>query len=398
MNRRFVIYLCVSCVIASSALGQQTPREQAQEMLGGVGSYADNFDQSTIEAVVVPYETDTPPEAYITNSTMEAALIERISGDSAESQALSDTRDSFSNRPEIVLDPNGDLFERANYADEYAEDLLGGYFEGGGGLCQTGDFGSVETFQRLCRRYKDTLVESCSVYRDVWVDRYDKYRCEAQDARYLKQCEVEYTYSCNPTPICRQNAITITAPNNGSTSIGDPMVTLNYQGVSNSGCTRQDFSFNLGISSDIQISDFILEQIDYVGFAQLLINGVVIGTYPSGGTGGELMVRRTKISKNTYRDIPVLKIVSSSGSVSYTTLSTSCAETSRSVTPATDLLARINQPEPVGSGQEMSVQNSVVLRTVTKGRPIGAIRLRIQGACCDALIEERSEICVPVIR
>lgn len=329
---------------------------------------------------------------------MEAAVIDRISGDSVESQVLSDTRSSFANRPEVVLDPNGDLLKQANYADGNADALLGGYFEGGGGLCEAGDFGSVETFQKLCRRYNDTKAESCSIYRDLWVDRFDSYRCEAQDARYLKQCDQTTSFSCEPTALCKTNALTISTAAPSLASHTNSAAQLSHVGVINSGCVRQDFQYDLDISTDFQMSGLVVDSLQYVGFAQILVNGTVIGTYPSGGTSGELIAKSTKIFKNVTRTVPTLEITNSSGAISYTTLSTSCVNTSRSSAIGQDIIGLINQAVPVGTADPQTGSNTITLRVVTTGKPHGSMRLKYEGACCDALQKTLEATCAPVIR
>ncbi len=384
--------------LTNEATAQQTPREQAQEMLGGVSSYTDNFDQTTVETVVVPFETSAPPETSIDDASMEATIIERISGDSAESQVLSDTRASFANRPEVVLDPNGELFERASYADENADSLLGGYFEGGGGLCEAGDFGLVETFQRLCRRYKDTTVESCSIYSDIWVDRFDSYICEAQDARYLKQCDQTTSYSCEPTTGCITNALSLTTIAPSQVSYTSSGAKLTHSGVTSTSCIRQNFQYNLGISTDFQMASLMANTLQYVGFAQVLVNGKVMGTYPSGGTNGELISKSTKISKNVTRNVPTLKITNSSGAISYTTLSTSCSNTSRSSSINQDIIGLINQVAPVGMANPQIGSNTITLRVVTTGKPLGSMNLSYDGACCDALQKTLETTCAPISR
>lgn len=60
MNRKSLIVMSVLLCLPSAAPAQQTPREQAQEMLGGVEDYTEYFDQTNVEAVVTPYETSAP--------------------------------------------------------------------------------------------------------------------------------------------------------------------------------------------------------------------------------------------------------------------------------------------------------------------------------------------------
>lgn len=398
MNYKNIVLATALMCASNPVLAQQTPREQAQDMLGGVGNYTDNFDLNTVESIVLPYETDTPPETSIDDASMEAAIIERVSGDTTESKVLSDTRDSVINRPEVDIDPNGGLFNRANYADENADELLGGYFESNGGVCETGDFGSVETFQKLCRRYNDTTAESCSIFRNIWVDRFDSYICEAQDSRYLKQCDRTISYSCAPTSLCRQNALTITTTAPSSASHNNNSAYLLHSGVANSGCVQQSFQYDLDISTNFQMSKLVAGTLTYVGYAQLVVNGAVIGTYPSGGTAGELISKNTKISKNVTRYVPTLRVTNADGTFSDTTLSTSCENTNRSALVGQDIIGLINQAAPVGTASPQSGQNTIILRTVSAASPIGSLTLSYDGACCDALQKTLETTCAPVIR
>lgn len=398
MNYKKIVLVAALLCSSNSGLAQQTPREQAQDMLGGVGSYTDNFNINTVETIVLPYETNTPPETSIDDASMEAAIIERISGDTTESKVLSDTRDSVINRPEVDIDPNGGLFDRANYAAENAEELLGGYFESDGGICETGDFGLVETFQQLCRRYNGTTAESCSVFRNIWVDRFDKYLCEAQDSRYLKQCDQSTSFSCTLTSLCRQNALTITTAAPSSTSHNNNSAYLLHSGVVNSRCVRQSFQYDLDVSTDFQMSKLLAGALTYVGYAQLVVNGTVIGTYPSGGTNGVLIAKNTKISKNVTRYVPTLRVTNADGTFSDTTLSTSCENTNRSALVGQDVIGLINQAAPVGTASPQSGQNTIILRTVSAAQPIGSFTLSYDGACCDALQKTLETTCAPIIR
>ncbi len=62
------------------------------------------------------------------------------------------------------------------------------------------------------------------------------------------------------------------------------------------------------------------------------------------------------------------------------------------------ILPFINQAAPVGTANPQIDSNTITLRVVTIGKPLGSMNLFYDGACCDALQKTLEATCAPISR
>lgn len=212
---RLMLTTALVASLPSSALAQ-TAVERAIAAGNAVGDVEDLMEEGTIDTFVVPYETSTPSEGDLGHAEFEDEIEEVRELDDSQGRALRATEDSYEVRPDADVDPQSALFDDANFAHENAEDIAGDYFTSDTGQCETTALPVSEIFDQFCEATPADVSETCDLVRDVWVDRWDTYRCDKRAANYVEVCTRTNEYAChqeNGQSGCLQENVRFTGGN-----------------------------------------------------------------------------------------------------------------------------------------------------------------------------------------
>lgn len=213
---------------ATTGAGAETYMDRAAGSLDGHVDTTDTFTDSTVEEVVTPYETSSPPEAGMSHTTFEDRISNTREADNDQGRVLRATEDSAKIRPKVDIDGQGPLFDDANWAHENAEDIAGKYFSSETGSCTTPELPVSELSDAFCESLPARETRTCRLIRKVWADRTDTYRCDRRAAKFVKVCEKTNSYSCkvNSTKrACIQSNVRITG---GSVSWAGRVATISF--------------------------------------------------------------------------------------------------------------------------------------------------------------------------
>lgn len=157
--------------------GPSDARPQADAALSSAINPMTLLNQPTVNTVVTPYSGTNPPETSVTGTSVTTDIINRRSSATMESRALNATEGSFLMRPKVTFAPGTPIFDSSNSAIANANSTVGGYFDPASGLCNYSDFGNVAKFTTFCTRDPVIANNSCTVDRNVSVDRHDVWNC-----------------------------------------------------------------------------------------------------------------------------------------------------------------------------------------------------------------------------
>jgi len=366
--------LCWVSFLAGIAWAESETRRLAEEMLEAIETPDSQFTDRNVKRTVTPFETSRPKEADLDPSEFDDEILKTRTGSDDQSRALQASEDSLLSRPDIAIDPDAPLLDSANSAHENADALVGGYFEAGSGTCEDPSILSTGFVEHFCQKRQLEETKSCTLTRNIAVDRREWFDCEQQDAQYIRTCTKSRILNCRGASggTCRKDAVALSknqiAENNGSITWG---VSLSHQ----SGCVVKEKSFQIILKDSFQPSLLKLARIDHAGFAQVEVDGVIIGTWPSGGTEGKLGIATFGCGKNCSVVHPVINGAAIGD----------CTSASQTAKPNADLLDQIVHAVQFTLGSSLSGARStrITIRTVFRdAAPDLLLKVSYGGACC----------------
>ena len=175
------------------------------------------FSDGTVGEVVTPYTTAAPPEVGldIDNFDSQANKV-KIDGSNA-ARGYQYMMDSVALRPTYDLDDSHVGIIAGDKATQEADGIAGSYFSSTASdnpACNFDGFSVLEPFERFCDVYKNFREETCTIDRQVTVEREDFWQCDIQEALQ--------TYTCIPDPV------TGTCPTTGLPE-GDPAKSCSFR-------------------------------------------------------------------------------------------------------------------------------------------------------------------------
>lgn len=184
-----------------------TPLELAEEALTGIDAVGSITEENL--DVVEPFETTAPPEADLTNATIESAIEDRRArGDTVEGQAFHSLEDSASSRPEYNIETDDPLITRTEAITDAAPETIGDLFtSNGSGICEVEDFDGTPLIDAYCERSQDIEERSCTDTLEVTLDRHDSWRCIRIPEVYPQTCHQRANVTCNNPPNCLISAL-----------------------------------------------------------------------------------------------------------------------------------------------------------------------------------------------
>jgi len=286
---RSVLILTLAAALAGNAAQAQQGR--AAQALNGVPGTGNTFTQGTVNEVVTPFETDTPPESGYDPNSFDQRIYDTRQQDSDQGRVLRATEDSAAVRPEVDIDAQGPLFDDANWAHENAEDVAGQYFTSESGQCTTPSVPVSQVFDRFCESLPARETRTCDLIRKIWVDRTDTYRCDKRAAQYVKVCNKDITYACQvntTTAACLRNNIAV----EGAASWWEGnrlVIELPRAGNTGGGTVTGQLAvrnFTIRVADHAKLEQAILREVRADGAIQVLVDGTPVGTWGGQGAAG----------------------------------------------------------------------------------------------------------------
>ena len=209
----FLGSICVHPQIARP----QSLNDEAQAAVQAVGSVSEIFTQEKIDSTVETFKTANPKETGYNSVSFETELNSLRLKDGADADALKSVEDSEKLRPDVELDPEGNLFGAAHdaYIDKYT--LFGEIFTMEARSCTTSDAAQGKTTEKFCERSRVNEQLSCLIKRQISFDRFDTYICARSAASYPDTCRKVIRYACattNHAACVARNAIVSSAGHN----------------------------------------------------------------------------------------------------------------------------------------------------------------------------------------
>ena len=215
----FWCLICVHPRIASA----QSVNEEAQAAVQAVGSVSGLFTQETIESTVETFKTANPKETGYNSASFETELNSLRLSDGADADALKSVEDSERLRPEVELDPEGNLFGVANDAHTHKDTIAGDMFSAEKGSCTTSGGAQGKNTENFCERSRLNEQLSCQIKRQISFDRFDTYSCTRNAASTPNTCRKIIRYSCRAT-----NHAACVARNTSVSSAGHNQIRMRY--------------------------------------------------------------------------------------------------------------------------------------------------------------------------
>ena len=201
----------------------QSMNEQAQAAVQAVGSLSGIFTQEKIDSTVETFETANPKETGYNSASFETELNSLRLRDGADADALKSVEDSERLRPEVELDPEGNLFDAAKDAHSNKETIAGDMFSTETGRCTTSGGAQGKTTEKFCERSRVNEQLSCQIKRQISFDRFDAYSCTRSAASYPHTCRKVIRYACRAT-----NHAACVARNTSVSSAGHNQIRMRY--------------------------------------------------------------------------------------------------------------------------------------------------------------------------
>ena len=215
-------FLGAICVPPQMA-GAQSMNEEAQAAVQAVGSLSGIFTQETIENTLDTFETANPKETGYNSASFEAELNALRLNGSADADALKSVEDSRKLRPDVTLDPEGNLFGAANDAHTNKGTIAGDIFSAEQGSCTTSGGAAGKTTEKFCERRRVNEQLSCQIKRQISFDRFDTYSCTRSVASTPKTCRKVIRFACKTT-----NHDACVARNTSVSSAGHNQIRMRY--------------------------------------------------------------------------------------------------------------------------------------------------------------------------
>ncbi len=207
----------------ASMAGAQNMNEEAQAAVQAVGSVSGLFTQETIESTVETFETANPKETGYNSASFETELNSLRLSDGADADALKAAEDSRKLRPDVKLDPEGNLFGAANDAHTNKGTIAGDIFSTEQGSCTTSGGAAGKTTEKFCERRRVNEQLSCQIKRQISFDRFDTYSCTRSAASTPKTCRKFIRFACKTT-----NHAACVARNTSVSSAGHNQIRMRY--------------------------------------------------------------------------------------------------------------------------------------------------------------------------
>lgn len=285
-----------SAFILSTAvflLGNAADAQQgrADRALNNVPGADTRINQGTVNDVVTPYETNSPPESGYDHTTFEDRIYDMRQEDNDQGRVLRATEDSAAIRPDVDIDAQGQLFDDANWAHENADDIAGHYFTSENGQCTQPSVPVSQVMDRFCESLPARETRTCELIRRIWVDRSDYYRCDKRAAQYVKVCNKDIAYSCQVNSSnrnCIRGNISISGASSrwsGNRLIVDVSHAGNGGG-GNKTARLNKRSFTMRVSDHTMLTEATLRRVRGNGVVQVILNGTVVGTWGGRAVNG----------------------------------------------------------------------------------------------------------------
>ena len=201
----------------------QNLTEEAQAAVQAVGPVANIFTQQTIDSTVETFETANPKETGYNSASFETELNNLRLRDGADADALKSAEDSRKLRPEVDLDPKGNLFDAAKQTHQNTNTLAGDMFSTEEASCTTSGGAQASKTLKFCERSRVNAQLSCLIKRQISFDRFDTYSCARQPASYPITCRKVIRYTCRAT-----NHAACVARNTSVSSAGHNQIRMQY--------------------------------------------------------------------------------------------------------------------------------------------------------------------------
>lgn len=209
MKTKLLSGVAILLALGTGAFAQSSTDRAAAAADGAVNT-GTMFRLETVDDVVTPFETATPPEAGMSHTSFEDRILQTRDAYNDQGRVLRATEDSAAVRPGVDIDGQGQLFDDANWAHQNAADIAGRYFSSETGNCSTPDLPVSEITDEFCESMPRRRNTTCDLVRQIWADRTDIYRCDQRAARYVKVCEQDISYTCRRNSNCIQNNVQVT--------------------------------------------------------------------------------------------------------------------------------------------------------------------------------------------
>ncbi len=282
-----LILSTVSLLSGSVAYAQHDRAKHALENVPGVDTL---LNQSTVNDVVTPYETNSPPEAGYNHTTFEDRIYDTRQADNDQGRVLRATEDSVAIRPDVDIDPQGELFDDANWAHENADEIAGRYFSGETGQCTEASIPVSQVKDRFCESLPAREMQTCQLIRRIWVDRTDTYRCDKRAETFVRLCDKTNSYSCvvnDSVDACISRNVRFTG---GNVSWSGNRATVHLPRPTHPtepsvGLHRTRWAslvkhpITLSVSDRFQPTSVTVRHIQSWGVSQLTVDGRPVGTY-----------------------------------------------------------------------------------------------------------------------
>ena len=203
--------------------GAQSMSEEAQAAVQAVGSLSEIFTQEKIDSTVETFETANPKETGYSSASFETELNSLRLKDGADADALKSIEDSERLRPDVNLDPEGNLFRAANDAHINQDTIAGDIFSAETGSCTTPDEPQWDRQEKFCERSRVNEQLSCLIKRQISFDRFDTYSCTRSAASTPNTCRKVIRYACKTA-----NHAACVARNTSVSSAGHNQIRMRY--------------------------------------------------------------------------------------------------------------------------------------------------------------------------
>jgi Type-1V conjugative transfer system mating pair stabilisation len=180
-------------------------RTAAEALLLKPGSSV--FTQETIDTVVTPFTTESPPETAITGSSIEGDTQAKAAGSTIEATTLKTEVGASSLNPRPNIDQHDPAITTADQIDQTSVARAGALFSATGSLdttCTVTGLGTAGTIERSCERVVSVDTFHCQQTLQVSVTRRDTYEC---DVKYLSTGVItDECAALKQAPTCQQTA------------------------------------------------------------------------------------------------------------------------------------------------------------------------------------------------
>lgn len=385
--------MMIGLLLTGTTLHAQDFTDRAKASVDSVGGVGNVVNQGNLTGTVTPYETDNPDEAKLKPSQFEDEEFKKIQSGGDEGRAYIAQSDSATSRPSVDL--GDDPLSLADDAVEQSDAVAGGLFSGAGGSCSTEFTGGKFSGTQFCQKILKRTKQSCEVWRQITVDRKDRWQCYRETATYKKACDRNLSYVCTgyTGATCLSKLVSISP--NGSISTGGASVALPSNPPGS--CTIKEDTVVLRVAGGADLRNIIADTINYRGIAQIVIDGKVVATTRRDATtdtslaaDADLRVGKRDCGKNCSK----IAIYAGSTHIEDCTSKQRTSSLNLSLGNATPKIGFINSDgsptsrwPPLASSAFMTKTTKEIRVTIRRGNKDDAstgLGFRFKSACCSA--------------